>query len=166
MKNYDSIKNEFSNTRVELSEVLKKVAPEFSELSLDIKDLAKYSSDPLFLSLLMFQLTKEREQSNKILTRIEEKFDQILFFFKTQPHASSTPTHVEENQKEFSLLADQDEKIMGFIEKNGQATADEIMKELDYKNQNGASQRLNMLFKQGLLKKIRAGKKVHFIKSH
>jgi hypothetical protein len=165
MKNYDSIKKKLNDSKVELSDVLKRVAPDFADLSLDVRDVAKYSSDPLFISLLLFKLTKEREQTNQILERIESKFDNVMFELKSQEQTSSTRTHTEEQKNgEYNILAEQDEKIMAFIEQNGKATAQEIMHELGYKKQNAASQRLNLLFKQKILKKVRAGKKVFFVK--
>lgn len=159
MTNHNSFNNK---DNIELSDVLKKVAPEFAELSLDIKEVAKFHNDPMFISLLLFKLTKEREQTNKFLERIEEKFDKLILMLKTQPYNEAFP---EASQKEFEVLPEQDEKIMHLAESRGQITIDDVQKALNYKAQNGASQRLNKLFKEGHLKKIKAGKKVFFISS-
>ncbi len=166
MKNYDSINKDISNAKLELAEVLKKVAPDYADLTLDIQDVQKYALEPTFNALLLFKLAKEREQTNKILAQIEEKFDRIMFTLKSPDYTSSALPHTAETGRsgEFNILAEQDEKIMAYIEQKGKATANEIMTELNYKGQNAASQRMNLLFKQGLLKKVRAGKKVFFLK--
>lgn len=161
MTNHDSIRD-ISKDNIELSEVLKKVAPEFAELSVDIKEVAKFHNDPMFLAMLLFKLTKEREETNKLLERIDEKFDKLMLMLKTQPYYGVSP---ETPVKEFEVLSEQDEKIMQLTESRGQITIDDVQKALNYKAQNGASQRLNKLFKEGHLKKIKAGKKVFFISS-
>lgn len=158
MTNHDNLRNKSDS--IELSEVLKKVAPDFSELSLDIKEVAKFSSDPMFISLLLFKLTKEREKTNKLLERLEDKYDKLMLMLKTQSHYEA-----KASQKEFEVLSAQDETIVQLAEAKGQITCEDVQKALNYKAQNGASQRLNKLFKEGHLKKVRSGRKVFFIPS-
>lgn len=158
MKNHDGLGNQSDN--IQLSEVLKKVAPDFEELSLDIKEVAKFSQDPMFISLLMFKLTKEREKTNKILNDLEDRYDKLMLMLKTQSHRE-----LQNSQKEFEVLSEQDERIIQLAESRGQIACDDVQKMLKYKAQNGASQRLNKLFKEGHLKKVKSGRKVFFISS-
>ncbi|MDO8641187.1 MAG: hypothetical protein Q7R33_06545 [Nitrosarchaeum sp.] len=48
-------------------ELIEKISPEFQELSLDINEILEYSKNPMFVSVLLFKLTEERQKSNKLL---------------------------------------------------------------------------------------------------
>ena len=140
-------------------EAVKKLSPKFDELTLDVQDLFQQSKDPMFVAMLLFKLAQEREATNKILTEINDKYDRIMLELKT----GQTPEIKEENS--FTLLAEQDKKIMDLITKKNAVTATEVKEELKYKGVNAASQRLNKLFRDGYLKKAQSGKKVlYFIR--
>jgi len=153
MNNHDMFKELLKS-----KDAVKKLSPKFDELTMDIQDLFQQSKDPFFVAMLLFKLAQEREATNKILTDINDKYDRIMLELKTD-----TSNVKEENS--FTLLADQDKKIMDLVTKNNAVTASEVQKELDYKGVNAASQRLNKLFKEGYLKKAQSGKKVlYFLK--
>ncbi|MEK6973128.1 MAG: hypothetical protein AABW72_03755 [archaeon] len=161
MTNHDiAVSGKMNNEQ--LSELLKKVAPQYSELSLDVSDVAKFANDPVFLAMLMFQLTKERERTNQLLERLEEKFDKIMLILKTKGIESST-LNTQNTQQSFEVLPEQDEKILHLAELKKRITCEEVQVELGYKGHNGASQRLNKLMKEGHLKKVKAGRKVYFV---
>ncbi len=135
-------------------EQAKKLSPKFDELTMDLHEIFQQSKDPFFVSMLLFKLAQEREATNKILTEINDKFDKVMLELKTK----SVPDIKEENS--FTLLADQDKKIMDLITEKNAVTATEVKEKLSYKGLNAASQRLNKLFREGYLKKAQSGKKV------
>lgn len=137
-------------------EAVKKLCPKFDELTMDVHEIFQQSKDPFFVAMLLFKLAQEREATNKILSEINDKYDRMMLELKT----GTAPEVKEENS--FTLLADQDKKIMDLITKKNAVTASEIQIELNYKGVNAASQRLNKLFKEGYLKKAQSGKKVLF----
>jgi len=154
MNNHDMLK-ELMKSR----EQAKKLSPKFDELTMDVHEIFQQSKDPFFVSMLLFKLAQERESTNKILDKINDKFDRIMLELKT----GQTPQIKEENS--FTLLAEQDKKIMDLITKNNAVSAIEVQSELKYKGINAASQRLNKLFKEGYLNKAQSGKKVlYFLK--
>ena len=111
-------------------DAVKKLNPKFDELTMDIQDLFQQSKDPFFVAMLLFKLAQEREATNKILNEINDKYDNIMLELKT----GSTPEVKEENS--FTLLAEQDKKIMDLVTKKNAVTASEVQTELNYKGVN------------------------------
>lgn len=143
--------------------LLERISPQFKDLMLDIQEVIKHSSDPVFLAVLLFKLAKEREETNKLFEQINQKYDKVMFELKNSPPATQASSYHLPSKEEYSILCETDDKIMKFIEEKGRASAQEVQKEFGYKGQNGASARLNKLHKEGYLKKIQAGKTVFFI---
>ncbi|HNV01150.1 MAG TPA: BlaI/MecI/CopY family transcriptional regulator [archaeon] len=139
---------------------VKRISPEFNTLSEDMQDIMKESSNPAFLAALLYKLTKEREETNLILKRLEEKFAKIQELLKNQSNTSSNP-NTEDN-----ILSEPDQHIMQLITTVGMVSAQDVQSRLSYKNSNAASQRLNNLVRRGHLKRIRSGKKVMFMPQH
>lgn len=139
---------------------VKRISPEFDTLSLDMQEIMKESSNPAFLAALLYKLTKEREETNLILKRLEEKFAKIQELLKNQTNTSSNP-NTEEN-----ILSEPDQHIMHLVNSVGMVSAQDVQSRLSYKNSNAASQRLNNLVRRGHLKRIRSGKKVMFMPQH
>jgi hypothetical protein len=139
---------------------VKRLSPEFDTLSLDMQEIMKESSNPAFLAALLYKLTKEREETNLILKRLEEKFAKIQELLKNQTNTSSN-SNTEEN-----ILSEPDQHIMQLITTVGMVSAQDVQARLSYKNSNAASQRLNNLVRRGHLKRIRSGKKVMFMPQH
>ncbi len=150
------------NELLKEAELIKKVSPKFEELSFDIREIMQFSDNPAFLAALMFKLAQEREQSNKQMQNILEKFDSIMLELKTK-NTSLTSQQEVPNSKKIELLPEQDQLILQRAAENGQVTASDIKAALGYKGLNAASQRLNKLFKEGHLKKIQSGKKVYYL---
>ena len=132
-------------------EIISKISPEFSELSLDLQEIFKLSKNPAFGSALLYKLVKEREETNKLLREISQQYSEML----KRIEGTAMPDN--------GVLAEADQMIMHYVKENGQAEAREIKELLGYRNKNAASQRLNKLFTGGLLKKIRAGRKVVYL---
>jgi hypothetical protein len=134
---------------------VKRISPEFSDLSIDMQEVMKESSNPAFLAALLYKLTKEREATNELLAKLEQKFARIEeLLLKT----SSNPNKNEE------ILSEPDQHIMQLIDEAGMVSAQEVQLRLSYKKSNAASQRLNNLVREGHLKSIRSGKKVLFMR--
>jgi predicted HTH transcriptional regulator len=139
---------------------IKRISPDFNTLSMDMQEIMKESNNPAFLAALLYKLTKEREETNLILKRLEEKFAKIQELLKNQTNTSTTP-NMEDN-----ILSEPDQHIMQLISTVGMVSAQDVQSRLSYKNSNAASQRLNNLVRRGHLKRIRSGKKVMFMPQH
>ncbi len=136
---------------------VKRISPEFSDLSVDMQEVMKESSNPAFLAALLYKLTKEREETNRILARLEQKFAKIEeLLVKNNSNNSSTA-----QQK---ILSEPDQHIMQMIAEVGMVSAQDIQLRLSYRNTNAASQRLNRLAREGHLVSVRSGKKVIFMR--
>ncbi len=159
-----------------------KSAREFSSLTADVSELFDQNTDPKALGLLLFKLAQERQQTNKFLEKLVDQYDQIMFHLKTQQLPSQDvlsnpprdnwmapprmPPEAEppvRSRPEIRILADQDQFIMKMVDSMGHISANEVKNELGYKGANAASQRLNMLVREGHLRKVQAGKKVVFM---
>lgn len=147
--------------------LLAQISPEFTELTADIGEVMKASGNPMLIAALLFKLAQERKNSNELLAKMEQKYDELSFTLKSNATNLSTNTNPTqpENLHSISLLPEQDQKILSFIEKNGKADAEGVRVLVGYKNPNAASQRLNALVKSGYLGKIQSGKKVVFVRT-
>lgn len=158
MKNHDLIRG-----LEEQKQLIEQISPQFSQLTLDLDEILEKSSDPKFVAALLFRLAQERQKTNEVLEQINEKFDKMMFELKTKATAEPEQAQSQANTGVFSVLAEQDQSILKFIEHEGKATAEEIKQVMNYKGLNAASQRLNKLFREGYLKKVQAGKKVLYL---
>ncbi|MEM4663292.1 MAG: hypothetical protein QXM75_04695 [Candidatus Diapherotrites archaeon] len=129
-----------------------KLSKEFVELTKDIEEISKKCSDPFFIAMLVFQLAKEREQTNKLIAEINERLKSLENTTKTNPEVPSEQT----------ILSEVDQRIMILAEQKGMISAEDVKALLSYNCVNAASQRLNKLFREGYLAKVRSGKKVFF----
>lgn len=147
MTNLDAVMKE--NTNDLFSQLLK----EFAGLTIDIEEISKHCSDPFFIALLLFQLAKERERTNKLLEEINKKLS-------AQQQTSSLPLSAQAEQ---IILSETDQRIIALAEQKGMINAQDVKELLAYNCINAASQRLNKLFREGHLAKVRSGKKVFFV---
>lgn len=165
MTEHDSVKAEAGAKKPESAmesldrELLEKLSPQFSELSLDIQEIMKHSSNPMLLSVLLFKLVEERQKSNRVLEQIGDKYDNIMLELKTSQASAS----IGGEERQFNVLPEQDQLILRLIGERGNATANDVQATLNYKGLNAASQRLNKLYKENYLKKVQSGRKVLFL---
>ncbi|MBU0635654.1 hypothetical protein KKE06_01380 [Candidatus Micrarchaeota archaeon] len=145
------------------SDAIKKLAPDFHALSLDVQEVMQQSKDPAFVSALMFKLVQEREQTNKLLEQINEKYDKLMFELKTRMQSPSPQPNITSNS--FEVLPEQDQMILNLVEEKGSVNSQSVKQSLGYKGLNAASQRLNKLYREGHLKKVQSGKQVLFVAS-
>lgn len=148
-------------------DAIKRLSPDFHALSLDIQEVMQQGKDPAFLAALMFKLVQEREQTNKLLDQINEKYDRLMFELKTsQANGSSSnpvsnPAVVLGNA--FQVLPEQDQMILNTLDQKGSLDAHSVQQLLGYKGLNAACQRLNKLCRDGHVKKVQSGKHVLFV---
>ncbi len=144
--------------------LITQVSPEFTELTADLNEVMQTSEkNPMLVAALLFKLAQERQKTNQLIEKMEQKYDELAFHVKTQsPHDSHDPLS-NTTLNSISLLPDADQKIMKLVEENQKVDAKLVKERLGYKNPNAASQRLNALAKAGYLGKIQSGKKVVFI---
>ena len=136
----------------------------FSDVDLgsDVSQVMEKVKDPLFVGVLMFRLLSEREKTNRILAELNQKYDNIMFELKAPGTKNDSLVGVAD-ENSFQILPEQDQLILRFIEEKGSASAHEVQSIMNYKGMNGASQRLNKLFKEGYLKKVQSGKRVVYL---
>ena len=144
-----------------LEEMLNQI-PEFTELSLDISALREHSTDPFFIALMLYKVIKEKQETTKMLEAINDKYDKIMLHLKSMPSTENQGTG-NQVSNQLDLLPEQDEKILKLAEEKGQITAEQVKEAMQYKGINAACQRLNKLFREGHLKKVKYGKKVVYI---
>ena len=156
MNNHDSIMRDILKEK----EVMKKLTSpsEFSEL----EELTSTYEDPKTLATVIYKLVQEKEKTNKLLENINDKYDKIMFALKTNPLTDQTHEPVHQ-QNQFEVLPEQDQLILKIIDERGQCTAKDIKTMMNYKGLNAACQRLNKLFKEGHLKKVKSGRKVLYL---
>ncbi|MCR4369498.1 MAG: hypothetical protein NUV67_06355 [archaeon] len=132
----------------------------------DIEQLLEEAENPKVLALLMYKLIQEKERSNKLLETISEKYDNIMFSLKTAQQGSQMQgamAEIGEKQEAYEIFPEQDQLIMKTIGEQGSCTANDIKTMLNYRGLNAACQRLNKLFKEGHLKKVKSGRKVLYL---
>ena len=154
MTNHDNSYD--ANKLLEELNAVKRISPEFHDLSTDMQDIMKESSNPAFLAALLYKLTKEREETNKILARLEQKFSRIQELLLKNSFNSNTA-----QQRVFS---EPDQHIMQLVTEAGTVSATDVQLRLAYRNTNAACQRLNKLAREGHLVSVRQGKKVLFMR--
>lgn len=153
MVNHDDSGYDAEKLLTDLNAV-KRISPEFSDLSMDIQEIMKESSNPSFLAALLYKLIKEREETNRMLKNLEMKFEKIQETLTKSPNSHT--------KLEIAVLSEPDQHIMQMIQQLETVTARDVQARLSYKGTNAASQRLNKLAREGHLKRIRSGKKVFF----
>ena len=144
-------------------DAIKRLSPDFHALSLDIAEVMQQAKDPAFMAALMFKLVKEREQTNKLLDHINDKFDKVMFELKTSQNHAQTPNQAPLVGNAFQVLPEQDQLIMNLLDQKGSVDATGVKQALGYKGLNAACQRLNKLYREGHLKKVQSGKHVVFV---
>ncbi|VVB65750.1 Uncharacterised protein [Candidatus Gugararchaeum adminiculabundum] len=134
------------------------VESEVGEIRNEIARVAEKFKDPLFIAGLMYKVTTERENMNRILGNINAKLDLLAERLAKVEAAGGRPA-----PRPPTILPEIDMKIMDFIEETGGADAEQVREKFKYKGKNAASSRLSRLHSMGLLQKSQAGKKVVYI---
>ncbi|MEK6902963.1 MAG: hypothetical protein AABX02_05255 [archaeon] len=149
-----------------LQALLAQVSPEFTTLTADLSEVMKQADNPMLVAALLYKLAQERQQTNELIAKMADKYDELSFQLKTSGMSTPTlptPNPTSVGAHSMRLLPENDQQIMKLVETLHQVDATLIQQKLGYKNPNAASQRLNMLVKAGHLGKIQSGKKVVFV---
>ena len=142
-------------------ELIEKISPLFSELN-DLESVMHQADNPKVLAALMFRIVQERERTNKLLDGISGKYDAIMLTLKTTPQNPIQHTQSEAGNK-FEVLPEPDQAILKMVEERGGCSAKDIKTMMNYRGLNAACQRLNRLYREGLLKKVQSGRKVLYL---
>ncbi|NPA76985.1 MAG: hypothetical protein GXN93_04520 [Candidatus Diapherotrites archaeon] len=113
--------------------------------------LVQRAQDPVVLATLIAALIEERRRTNALLKEIRD----ALAALQTPPSSAPAPP-------EDLGLSERDEQILALVRERGMVCAEDIRDALGYKGLNAASARLNFLYRQGLVRKIRKGRKVYY----
>ena len=131
---------------------------DFRVVSDEFTEMKRKFTDPVFVGSMLSRVAEEKTSFNLVLREINAKLDKLVEFEERLARLEAKFSAPEAKQ----FMSDVDEEILKFVGKKGFCTADEVQKKFSYKGANGASARLNNLFKAGLLEKKQAGKKVVF----
>ena len=141
---------------------------EFQELTQNLTEVMDVVNDPVKIGAMLFTIAEERKSGNLVIREINGKFDNILERIDKinaqmveLNHKLSERENKEVNEGS-KLLSGRDEEILAFVSKHERVCADEIKKKFKYRGRNAASARLSRLFKDGLLEKNYAGRKVYY----
>jgi DNA-binding transcriptional ArsR family regulator len=117
---------------------------------MNLELLVQRSDDPVVLATLIAALIEERRRTNALLKEIR---DALAAF---QPPSFAPPKTEELG------LSEADEKILALVRDRGMVCAEDVRDALGYKGLNAASARLNGLYRRGLVRKVRKGRKVYY----
>jgi len=118
---------------------------------MSIELLVQRAQDPVVLATLIAALIEERRRTNALLREIRDALAAIR-----NPPSSAPP------QTEDLGLSERDEQILSLVRERGMVCAEDVRNALGYKGLNAASARLNWLYKRGLVRKVRKGRKVYY----
>ena len=110
--------------------------------------LVHRSDDPLVLATLIVALIEERRRTNRLLEEIRDALNRV----------ASAPAPLPDT----AGLSEADERILELVREMGMVCAEDVKRALGYRGLNAASARLNALYRQGYLRKIRKGRKVYY----
>jgi len=117
------------------------------QIPAEINETEDYKKLTKILAGTLYNLTKEREKTNELLTNILERINNIEARFKTEE----------------KLVSKVDEEILDFIKKMGKVCAADVQEKFKYRGKNAASSRLNRLYSLGILEKRQAGRVVYYL---
>ncbi|MCX6769714.1 MAG: helix-turn-helix domain-containing protein [Candidatus Micrarchaeota archaeon] len=121
--------------------------------------------DPFVLAAIMNTAANERETTNRLLKtiieRLDTKFSELENRIALLESAPSQPANGAPTSGEV-FLPEVDENILGFVNRRGHATAEEVRAKFGYRGKNAASARLNRMYERGLITKKQVGRTVLF----
>ncbi len=139
---------------------------EFRELTHDLSAAMGEVEDSVRIGAMLYTIAEEKKSSNLVVREINGKFDNIMEKLDKLTHQLSELNNKlgekEAAKEEIQLLSGRDQEILDFVSKNKKVCADEIKEKYKYRGRNAASARLSRLFKDGLLEKDYAGRKVYY----
>lgn len=158
-KTPDAFKS-FLKKRVGLGDV--DLQEDFRVVSEEFKELKRKYSDPVFVGSLLSRVAEERTSFNLVLKEINAKLDKLGEFEERLAKLEEKIGHPAAVEGGRHFVSEVDAEILKFVARKGFCSAEEVQRKFSYKGANGASARLNNLYKGGFLDKKQAGKKVVF----
>ncbi len=137
-----------------------------AEIKKDLEFYIEQFRDPVILGELMYKLSEERENTNRLLKTILQKIEELekkLEGVQGDRSLAVERSSTLDSELSSPLLSEVEERILSFIKEKGKVTAEDVRKAFGYKGRNAASARLNHLYKLGLLDKKQVGRKVVFM---
>lgn len=138
---------------------------EFRELTEDLSEAVYQMSDPVAIATMLYSIAEEKKSSNLVVRDINgkfdhmmEKLDRVANLLEGISQGMVTPGR-EIGQPEIS---DRDQEILNFVRSKERVCADDVQDHFKYKGRNAASARLSKLFRDNMLEKIYAGRKVYY----
>lgn len=134
----------------------------------NISDAMNEIKNPAALGAMLYTIATEKKSSNLMIRSINGKFDNLM---EKLEKLNNQLTELNEKlgqreakkEKGSALLSERDQEILDFVSKKKRVCADEIKAKFAYRGRNAASARLSKLFKEGLLEKNYAGRKVYYL---
>lgn len=141
---------------------------EFQELTQDLSEAMYEVKDSVAIGTMLYQIAEEKKSNNLVIREINGKFDNImekldqLNYQLADLNKNLNKRSVKEVEKETTSLSGRDKEVFEFVKGKEKVCADDIKEEFNYKGRNAASARLSRLFKEDLLEKEYAGRKVYY----
>ena len=147
---------------------------DFRVVSDEYNEMKRKFTDPVFIGSMLSRVAEEKTSFNLVLKEINAKLDRLVELEDRISKIESKLEKIDANAGKSrqiqatqqdsgrNFISEVDAEILKFVSHKGACTADEVQRKFKYKGANGASARLNNLFKGGLLDKRQAGKKVVF----
>lgn len=117
------------------------------QIPAEITEAEDYKKLTKVLVGIVYNLTKEREKTNELLSELLERVKNL------------EPKRLEEK----TLLSKVDEEIVEYVKKIGKVCAADVQNNFNYKGKNAASSRLNRMYVRGVLEKKQAGRTVYYM---
>lgn len=130
-----------------------KLDKDFERLVFDVKYDKQQFGDSAAIGVMMYRLARERQIANELNRKLLEKLEAIEELIKKSPGQTA-------KQAEESLISTVDAGLLAFVRERKRVDAGDAQAHFGYKGKNATSARLNALYRNGLLSKGRAGKKV------
>ena len=115
-------------------------------------------NDPVFLGMMVAQLTEERENTNRLIKNLLNRIEKLERMLKDNNY--STSENIDTGEE---WLPEIDQNIISFVKQANKVTAKDVKNKFKYKGTNAASARLNRLCNRGFLIKKQVGRKVYFM---
>ena len=138
---------------------------EFRELTEDLSEAVYQMSDPVAIATMLYSIAEEKKSSNLVVRDINgkfdhmmEKLDRVANLLEGISQGMVTPNRMMEHPE----ISERDQEIMKFVRSKERVCADDVQGHFKYKGRNAASARLSKLFRDNMLEKIYAGRKVYY----
>ena len=107
-------------------------------------------------------LSGKRHEGGDVLDEIKKLNTRIDWIEGKFEESKSKGVKEEDINRSEEWLSPRDQEIINYIREHSRASAEEIKEKFKYKGSNAATNRMNNLYRQGVLKKQRVGRIMYF----